>query len=52
MRVLVVEDDPKMAAAMKRAMQAAGAVVDTTGSAEDAEWMVRDRGYTKPSSST
>ncbi len=45
MRVLVVEDDQKMAAAMKRAMQAAGAVVDTTGSAEDAEWMVRTAAY-------
>lgn len=44
-RVLVVEDDRKMAAAMRRAMQAAGAVVDVTGSAADAEWMVHAVAY-------
>ncbi|MFN2486957.1 MAG: response regulator [Acidimicrobiia bacterium] len=39
-RVLVVEDDRKMAAAMRRGLQAAGLVVDVTSSGADAPWMV------------
>lgn len=38
--MLVVEDDRKMAAAMRRGLQAAGLVVDVTSSGADAPWMV------------
>ena len=45
MRVLVVEDDVRMAAAMSRALRAAGVVIDVTGSADDAQWMVHATDY-------
>jgi DNA-binding response OmpR family regulator len=40
MRVLVVEDDVKMAAAIRRALHGAGVVADVTVSGDDAQWMV------------
>jgi two-component system OmpR family response regulator len=41
----VVEDDPKMATAMRRGLQAAGIVVDVTESGSEAEWMVHAAEY-------
>jgi two-component system, OmpR family, response regulator len=38
-RVLVVEDDPKMAALIRRGLREDGVVVDIAGSGEDALWM-------------
>lgn len=40
MRVLVVEDDVRMAAAIRRALTGAGVLVDVTSNGEDATWMV------------
>src|SRR4051794_29068493 len=40
MRVLLVEDDLRMAAAVRRGLRAAGLVVDVAGDGEDAQWMV------------
>jgi two-component system OmpR family response regulator len=45
MRVLVVEDDVRMAAAMRRALRAAGVVADVAINGEDAAWMVRAADY-------
>ncbi|HJU52151.1 MAG TPA: response regulator transcription factor [Acidimicrobiia bacterium] len=45
MRILLVEDDRKMAAAMHRGLQTAGMVVDVTQSGSDAEWMVHAAEY-------
>jgi len=45
MRVLVVEDDVRMAAAMRRALRAAGVVADVAVTGEDAAWMVRAADY-------
>jgi two-component system OmpR family response regulator len=45
MRVLVVEDDVRMAAAMGRALRAAGVVADVAINGEDAAWMVRAADY-------
>jgi two-component system OmpR family response regulator len=39
MRVLIVEDDVRMAAAIRRGMQAEGAVADVATTGEDALWM-------------
>lgn len=39
MRVLVVEDEPKMAELIRRGLEAAGIVVDVAGRGEDALWM-------------
>ena len=41
MRVLVVEDDVRMAAAIRRGLRAEGMVVDVATRPEDALWMVR-----------
>ena len=41
MRVLVVEDDPRMAAALSRGLKAAGVVTDLAGNGADALWMAR-----------
>jgi two-component system OmpR family response regulator len=41
----VVDDDPKMATAMRRGLQAAGIVVDVTESGSEAEWMVHAAEY-------
>jgi len=43
--VLLVEDDVRMAAAMHRALRAAGVVVDVAATSEDAAWMVREASY-------
>src|SRR5919204_3661760 len=40
MRVLVVEDDVRMAAALRRGLQAEGIVTDIATRGEDALWMV------------
>ncbi|HEX6389874.1 MAG TPA: response regulator transcription factor [Solirubrobacteraceae bacterium] len=45
MRVLVVEDDVRMAAAMRRALRSAGVVADVAVNGEDAAWMVRAGEY-------
>ena len=45
MRVLVVEDDVKMAAAIGRALHGAGVVADVTVSGDDAQWMVHAADY-------
>lgn len=45
MRVLVVEDDPRMAAAIRRALGSAGVVADVTASGDDALWMVHAAHY-------
>jgi two-component system OmpR family response regulator len=44
-RVLLVEDDGRMAAAMRRALRGAGIVVDVVGSGDEALWMVRAARY-------
>ncbi|MBA3742521.1 response regulator transcription factor [Sporichthya sp.] len=44
-RVLLVEDDRRMAAAMTRAMRGAGVVVDVAGTGDEALWMVRAASY-------
>jgi two-component system, OmpR family, response regulator len=38
-RVLIVEDEPKMAALLRRGLTGQGAVVDVAGRGEDAVWM-------------
>jgi two-component system OmpR family response regulator len=45
MRVLVVEDDVRMAAAVRRALRAAGVVVDVALTSSDGLWMVRAVDY-------
>jgi two-component system, OmpR family, response regulator len=45
MRVLVVEDDVRMAAAVRRALRAAGVVVDVALTSGDGLWMVRAVDY-------
>ena len=45
MRVLIVEDDRRMAAAMRRALEGAGVVTDVVASGADAAWMVREAAY-------
>ena len=45
MRLLVVEDEPKMAALMKRGLERRGDVVDIIHSGEDALWMARAHQY-------
>jgi two-component system OmpR family response regulator len=44
-RVLLVEDDVPMAAAMRRALRGAGVVVDVAVKGADAMWMVRAAAY-------
>jgi len=44
-RVLIVEDDRRMAAAMRRALEGAGVVTDVVASGADAAWMVREAAY-------
>ncbi|MBA2445785.1 MAG: response regulator transcription factor [Nocardioidaceae bacterium] len=41
MRVLLVEDDVRMAAAMRRALRGAGVVAEIASTSGDALWMVR-----------
>ncbi|MBA2325868.1 MAG: response regulator transcription factor [Actinobacteria bacterium] len=45
MRVLLVEDEVRMAAAMRRALRGAGVVADVAPTAREALWMVRAAGY-------
>jgi two-component system, OmpR family, response regulator len=45
MRVLVVEDEPKMAALLKRGLEEDGLVVDVAGRGEDAVWMAGSSEY-------
>jgi two-component system, OmpR family, response regulator len=45
MRLLVVEDEPKMAALIQRGLAGRGDVVDVTASGEDALWMAKAREY-------
>jgi two-component system OmpR family response regulator len=45
MRLLVVEDEPKMAALIQRGLERSGDVVDVTACGEDALWMAQARDY-------
>ncbi|MEO6712895.1 MAG: response regulator transcription factor [Mycobacteriales bacterium] len=45
MRVLLVEDDARLAAALHRALRGAGVVADVAATSEDAVWMVREVSY-------
>jgi two-component system OmpR family response regulator len=45
MRVLVVEDEPKMAALVKRGLEEEGMAVDVTASGRDAVWMAGSTEY-------
>lgn len=45
MRVLIVEDEPKMARLLRRGVSEGGAVVDVTGAGEDALWMAASTPY-------
>ena len=45
MRLLVVEDDPGMAAVLVRSLQREGYAVDAVGTGEDALWSVRENEY-------
>ena len=44
-RVLVVDDDTKMAAAIRRALRGAGVLADVTSSGRDAAWMAEATPY-------
>jgi two-component system OmpR family response regulator len=44
-RILIVEDDRRMAAAMRRALDGAGVVADVVASGPEADWMVREAAY-------
>ena len=43
--MLLVEDDVRMAAAMRRALRGAGVVADVAGTSDDSLWMVRAATY-------
>jgi two-component system, OmpR family, response regulator len=45
MRILVVEDDAKMAALLQRGLRARGMATDTVGAGEDAIWMAASIAY-------
>ncbi|MGH2726175.1 MAG: response regulator transcription factor, partial [Actinomycetota bacterium] len=45
MRVLLVEDDVRMAGAMRRALRGAGVVTDVAPTSDEALWMVRAASY-------
>ena len=45
MRILIVEDDPRMAAAMRRALASASVIADVVSSGAEAGWMVRESHY-------
>ena len=45
MRVLVVEDEPKMAALLARGLREEGHAADVAGTGEDALWMARAVDY-------
>jgi two-component system OmpR family response regulator len=45
MRLLVVEDDERLAEQLRRGMKAEGYAVDRTGTAEEARWLATENGY-------
>ena len=45
MRVLVIEDDPKMASLLERGLREEGLAVDVAGRGEDATWMAGSTDY-------
>jgi two-component system OmpR family response regulator len=45
MRVLIVEDEPKMAELIRRGLTEEGLAADVAGTAEDAIWMAKATGY-------
>ena len=45
MRVLIVEDEAKLAGIVRRGLRAAGHAADVAGSGEDALWMAAATGY-------
>ena len=45
MRVLVVEDEPDIAAAVRRGLEAEGYAVDVAPNGDDALWLARERSY-------
>ena len=45
MRVLVVEDEPKMAGLVKRGLEEEGMAVDVAAKGEDAVWMAGSTEY-------
>ena len=45
MRILVVEDEPDIAAALRRGLEAEGYVIDVAGTGDDALWLARERDY-------
>ncbi len=45
MRVLVVEDEPRMASLIERALREDGAAVDVAATGEDALWMAASAPY-------
>lgn len=45
MRILIVEDEAKMAALLRRGLREEGYAVDTTDSAEDAIWLATENPY-------
>ena len=45
MRILIVEDDARMADAIRRGFQAEGAAVDVAGAGEDALWLAEATAY-------
>src|SRR5688572_31474053 len=45
MRILVVEDEPKMAGLIKRGLEEEGLAVDVTANGEDAVWMAGSTEY-------
>ena len=47
MRVLIVEDEPKMAGLLRRGLVDQGAVVDVASCGEDALWMAPPRPSTR-----
>lgn len=45
MRVLVVEDDPRMADMLRRGLERAGITIDLAATGADADWMARSAAY-------
>ena len=45
MRVLVVEDEARVAAAVKRGLEAEGYAVDVAGSGTDGQWLAEENPY-------
>ena len=45
MRVLIVEDEPKVAAAVRRGLEGEGFAVDVAGNGDDGRWMAEENDY-------